>query len=393
MLCLARGVAGLFGGSISVAQAYIADVTSPQDRAKYMGMLGASIGMGFVIGPAIGAGMSHWGFSYAAFAAAGISALNLLLGLFVLKNPAKVAQKQNIPIKETVLRKNILLCYFANFCMMVAFTGFEVTLGLFLDQHFHLKEIWLGVILSVFGVVMAIIQGGFVRPLKKHLGEKKMALFGTLFESGLLFVIPLMPTLYSLFGVLGGLAITQSIISPAVPTLLSINTEADRQGLVLGINQSFASIARMASPIIMGFVYDYNYRYPYMAAGILYLVAFFFFTFVSSHNNNKKKECPFHAFKEVTHKCPAFDQGCPYKNMDNTGFAVEKCPAFIEGCPFGGKVQLEMKDCPVFKQGCPFKEETAVAHLQQSMSQGENFAKCPLSQHKSKVTLRQPKKM
>ena len=80
----------------------------------------------------------------------------------------------------------------------------------------------------------------------------------------------------------GGLAITQSIISPAVPTLLSINTEPDRQGLVLGINQSFASIARMASPIIMGFVYDYNYRFPYMAGGILYLVAFFFFSFVSS---------------------------------------------------------------------------------------------------------------
>lgn len=82
-----------------------------------------------------------------------------------------------------------------------------------------------------------------------------------------------------------------------------------------------------------------------------------------------------------------------------------KC--FQEGCPFGGKVNIEMKDCPVFKQGCPFKEESAVANLQQSMSQAENFAKCPLSQHvnknrlkrmlillqKTNAMLRQPKKV
>merc|ERR1712166_1167845 len=105
----------------------------------------------------------------------------------------------------------------------------------------------------------------------------------------------------------------------------------------------------MASPIVMGLVYDYNYRFPYMAGGILYAFAFFFFTFVSM----KKKECPFHAFKEVA-KCPAFNSGCPYKNGHPTEFPVDKCPAFVEGCPFGGKVQLEMKDCPVFKEGCPF---------------------------------------
>jgi len=90
-LCFARGVAGIFGGTIPVAQAYIADVTAPEERAKYMGLLGASQGLGFVLGPALGGVISGVlkgsGFSVAAFTAAGITLTNLIMGIFLLKDP------------------------------------------------------------------------------------------------------------------------------------------------------------------------------------------------------------------------------------------------------------------------------------------------------------------
>ncbi|HEY8478115.1 MAG TPA: MFS transporter, partial [Chloroflexota bacterium] len=99
LLLLARALAGLFGGSIAAAQAYIADATPPEDRAKHMGMLGAAIGMGFVFGPALGAALSPLGFSAAAFCSAGLAAANFLFGVFALVEPrrARVPSRGRAP--------------------------------------------------------------------------------------------------------------------------------------------------------------------------------------------------------------------------------------------------------------------------------------------------------
>ena len=278
MLAGARALAGLFGGSIAAAQAVIADVTRPEERARFMGLLGAAVGLGFVAGPAVGALLAPWGFGAAAWVAAGMALLNLALAAVLLqetRHPASdAARRFRFDLLLSALERRPLNRYLAaTFLNTFAFLALEVTLAFLIAQRFALHERGFGGIMVFVGVLIVIGQGGLVGPLTRRLGEARLATWSCVGLALALLAVPSMPTLPLLLVALGAAALTQSLASPSLATLLSRASGADEQGGVLGLGQSLSALARAVSPAIAGALWDLGALWPYAAGAAVAVVA------------------------------------------------------------------------------------------------------------------------
>ena len=280
LLLVARALAGLFGGSIAAAQAVIADVTAPGERAKYMGLLGASIGLGFVFGPALGSGLARFGFGAAAFTAAGLAAANLLFAFLRLPETRSSEQRQHAHshldwsnLLDALHHPSIGRLLAATFLSTLAFVAMEATFALLGEARLGLDAGRLGLVFAYVGVVMVIVQGALVGRLAKRFGERALATVGALLMAASLGALPLTPSLGTALGVLAGLAIGQGLTTPMLATLLSRATDADEQGGTLGLGQSFAAAARAVGPIGAGWLYDRAVGAPYVASAAVMVLA------------------------------------------------------------------------------------------------------------------------
>jgi MFS family permease len=280
LLLAGRALAGLFGGSISTAQAYVADVTAPRERAKYMGMLGASIGLGFVFGPAIGAGFSRFGFGAAAFFAAGLAAVNLAFAYFKLpeSRPRGEGLAGHAPVARAkfgaVLRRPAIARIVASmFLATFAFVGLEATLALFGQHRFGLGAAGFGLIFTYLGVVGVAVQGGLVGRLSRRYGERTLATLGAVLMGIAFAALAVAPDLLLAIVALSALGVGQGFVSPTLSTLLSRAGHAEQQGSTLGIGQSSNAAARAIGPIVAGGLYDLNRAVPYLAGACLVLIA------------------------------------------------------------------------------------------------------------------------
>jgi DHA1 family tetracycline resistance protein-like MFS transporter len=266
-LLLARALAGLFGGSIAAAQAYVADVTLPEERAKYMGLLGASIGLGFVFGAA-------------AFVAAGIAALNLALAFERLEETRDPARRAEAPsrvawshMKDALHHPSLRRFLAATFLVTLAFVAMEATFALLGEARFGLNAARLGLVFTYVGVVMVVVQGGALGRLVSRYGEKALAVTGACLLAASLGALPFVPSLAAALGALGVLSVGQGLTNPTLSTLVSRASSADEQGGVLGLGQSLAAAARAVGPIAAGWLYDQGHAVPYAAAALLTVVA------------------------------------------------------------------------------------------------------------------------
>ena len=282
LLLVARALAGLFGGSIAAAQAYIADVTAPGERAKYMGLLGASIGLGFVFGPALGSFLARFGFGAAAFAAAGLAAANLLFAFFRLPEtrgveaggaPTRVSTGRTSRTRSSHPSIGRLLA--ATFLSTLAFVAMEATFALLGEARLGLDASRLGFVFAYVGVVMVVVQGGLVGRLAPRFGERALATAGALVMAASLGALPLATSIWVALVPLAGLAVGQGLTTPMLSTLLSRATDADEQGGTLGLGQSFAAAARAVGPIGAGWLYDRSVVAPYAAAAAVMVLAAF----------------------------------------------------------------------------------------------------------------------
>ena len=279
MLVAARALAGLFGGSIAAAQAYVADVTTVTDRSKYMGLLGASIGMGFVFGPAIGAALSSFGFGAAALVAAGIAGVNFLAAFFLLKESHQ-GQNQSgrrafafNGLSQALSRGGIRTVLISTFLLTLAFVGMETTYALLGAKRFGLTAQQLGYVFTYIGIVIAIIQGGLIGRLVKRRGERHIALIGAIVMMFGLIAVALAPTLIWSMVALGLLAAGQAFTSPTLATMLSKCANRDEQGGVLGLSQSLAAAARGIMPVAAGLLFDIDNVLPYLLGATICLIA------------------------------------------------------------------------------------------------------------------------
>jgi multidrug resistance protein len=274
-LFVARLFAGAFAANISVASAYIADVTPPEERTRWMGLLGASFGIGFVLGPAIGGVLGPYGHAMPMFAAAGLAALNWLVALVRLREPerhdrAPSARGRLAVLREPVLRGIVL----ANLAFSLAVTQLETLFAYFMMDRFAWDMRQIGFMLAGMAVLMGGIQGGGMKALSARYAERTLVVAGALLLALGFATVPLPDTVVRLLAPLVLAAVGRAIAQPALLSLASQSARPEERGIALGVFQSSASLARIFGPALGGALYDVFLPAPFwLAAGLLVAVA------------------------------------------------------------------------------------------------------------------------
>lgn len=304
LFALSRFLAGIAAGNIATAQAYVADVTTEENRTKGMGLLGAAFGLGFVLGPAIGGFLGWWGGNLAiGGGCAAFSLLNLVLTFFLVPESLKPGTPPRVRpglagVLERLSLPGVGLALIIGFVYTAGFAQVESTFSVYvLTQYIapgatvahslfelkaevseevlraaQLKIAWLFVAIGVTG---AIIQGGLMGPLKRTLGEKKMLVAGLLITALGVFLISWMPSWAAMFFPCAVLAVGTALVNPAITALVSMLAPAERKGELLGAYQSMGALGRIVGPSLGGLLFSaVGPAAPYLsAAGVIGLVS------------------------------------------------------------------------------------------------------------------------
>jgi DHA1 family tetracycline resistance protein-like MFS transporter len=269
LIYVSRVIDGFSGGNISTAQAYVSDVTTPKDRAKGMGMIGAAFGIGFSVGPAIGGLLGSHHVSWPAYAAGMMSlaaAIQTWRKLPETRHDKPVeAEVWLHPSRFLPLFRNPILAQFLaiGFVTMAGFVMMETTMVLFLGRWFGFSVARTGYYFAYIGVIILIVQGRLIGPLAKRFGEWPLAILGPLFiAAGMAGLTRTAFTpLLSLLLLSGALnAIGRSLQTPTLTALLSRYADKSEQGIAFGLFHGLGSLARFAGPIVAWWGYEYVYK-------------------------------------------------------------------------------------------------------------------------------------
>lgn len=304
LLLISRAFAGMCGGNITVAQAYIADITPPEDRSRKMGLIGMAFGLGFILGPAIGGvSLKLMGSTGPGWVAAVLCALNFFLTLAIL---GESRQPGSEPVRprphlaqwvHTLAQPQVGMLVVVFFLATFAFSCFESTLPLLVNDNFHLgiaqdetKSATTVIYLFVFcGLIGAFIQGGAIGRLVKRFGEPKLIAVSLILTGISLAILPFVRGEGQLFWgpllkgqswqwvnmllVLALLAIGSSLTRPPVFGLLSNLTPEHEQGATIGVAQGAGSLARIFGPIFSATLYAHIPYLPYVICAMVAIFA------------------------------------------------------------------------------------------------------------------------
>ncbi len=333
LIFVSRVIDGITGGNLSTASAYIADITTPENRAKGFGVIGAAFGLGFMFGPLIGGTVSKFlGLEYVPLAAVLFSAVALTMTITRLAESRNLAtdnaaaqRRFSVRGLEHALKRPVvgmlIILFFVN---GFAFAGMEQTLSLLIQHRLypltptkaavvggaggnarpstgrvaaisgssaatHLEAFRKkqdsnasaasGFLFGAIGIVIVIVQGGLIKRLTKRFGEWKLAIAGPLFiTAGLLLIGLPIHWAWAWTGFLAGgvcLAIGGGLYNPSIQSLISRHCSADEQGEILGANQGMASLARATGPILAGILFEYLFPASvyYVSASLCFVVA------------------------------------------------------------------------------------------------------------------------
>jgi MFS transporter, DHA1 family, tetracycline resistance protein len=293
MLFLARVLMGIFGATIPTAQAAVADVTTPEDRARGMGLIGAAIGLGFILGPALGGVLSNLSgafplplfqrnpYALPCLASAALAAMNLLAAAFFLPESLPPERRgggtaERLSRFDWLLRgltdrrlRRLVLVYFL---FMLGFTMMEATLTLFIERRIgagnHAQLVRrVGYLFGFIGIIQVGLQGGLVGRLARLFGERNLLLGGCTITALSLAALPAVASWTGIYGCSFGLACGLGLSQPSIASLISRAAPPEMQGGALGISQAAASLARVAGPAVGGALFQQ------IAPGAPYLVA------------------------------------------------------------------------------------------------------------------------
>lgn len=280
MLFAARLFAGAGAGNIAAAQAYIADVTSPEARAKGMGLIGAAFGLGFTLGPWLGGKLAGneptlAALARPAYAAAALSAVAFVLVIVRLRESLSPAARSaavrrgrietaRAAFSRPALRQLILLML----ATVAAFAAMETTFGLWAFDRFGWGPEDVGNLFLYVGLVLAVVQGGLIRVLSRRLGEAWLVVGGAVLTALGLFGIPFVQHVATLLTATGLLALGIGLLNPALTSLISRQAAEDERGGIMGVSQSASSLARIVGPALAGPLFQaFGRNAPYYAAG------------------------------------------------------------------------------------------------------------------------------
>lgn len=291
LLFASRMLAGFFGANVSTAQAYIADVTTPENRARGMGLIGAAFGLGFMLGPLIGGELTRLSIHAPGLAAAGLSVTAATFGWLKLPEPVRSrgAAASRLfgfaQVRRAFSDPRLGVLFLLSFAFIASFSAFESMFTLYgierFPTWFGMDEAvleptredalraapWAGRYMGVIGLISAVIQGGFIRRLVPRYGETTLATAGPALLAVSLFVVALAPSFWVV--ILGCVLMPFGfgINNPSLFGLISRASPADEQGAYLGLNQSVSSLARMCGPVAAGSLFlAFGARAPFLAA-------------------------------------------------------------------------------------------------------------------------------
>jgi DHA1 family tetracycline resistance protein-like MFS transporter len=262
MLFVGRILDGITGGNISTAQAYIADITTQENRAKGMGLIGAAFGMGFIFGPAIGGILSQWGVHVPFFFAAALCFANAVLLYFTLPetvtadHPAKnrAGGRSFRDVLKALKQPRLAFVLIIYFLFVVAFSIMTTSFSLYTMFRFGYDAQHTGYLFAYVGLIAVVIQGGLIGRLVKRFGELPLVIFGALCFAISLFAVPFV-------GPGGVFSMGNSLATPALTSLASKSAGAEQQGVVLGVTQSVASLARAVGPSLAAVLINSSIAY------------------------------------------------------------------------------------------------------------------------------------
>ncbi|MFK7787549.1 MAG: TCR/Tet family MFS transporter [Crocinitomicaceae bacterium] len=294
-LVIGRCVSGMFGASYSTATAYIADISTDENRTKNFGMVGAAFGVGFIIGPAIGGVLGDVGIRVPFLFAAGLSFLNFVYGFFVLKETLAVENRRPFDLRRSnpigsfiqiVKYKELANMFLVIFMYHLAGTAIQHSWVYLTKERFAWTELDVGISLAVVGVCVAVVQGGLAGLFAKKWGDVRTAYVGLVMFVLSTMGIGLANEGWMLYALMLPYAFT-GLAGPTIQAIMSKNTAASEQGELQGSITSIVSLSEIIGPILMMSLMTWTtvgipeeeriYGSPYFAAAFFVIVAFFFF--------------------------------------------------------------------------------------------------------------------
>ena len=283
VLFIARAMAGLLASAtMPTSYAYVGDSTSEDDRGRGMGILGAAMGVGMVLGPGFSGILAEISLSLPFFVGAGLSILAMVFVYIML--PESLPEEQrinstNINLRQQFnqmwqgLRGPLGFLLFLAFLISFGLTNFEGIYGLYMANRFNYGPREVGYTLTFIGLISAAVQGGLTGPATKRWGEEKL-IKASLLGGAIGFVLMLLA--FNTFTILITVAFfvfSNAMIRPGVASLISKRTESG-QGISMGLNNSFMSLGRVVGPVLAGFLFDINISLPYLSGGLVTLIGF-----------------------------------------------------------------------------------------------------------------------
>jgi DHA1 family tetracycline resistance protein-like MFS transporter len=287
VLFIGRIAAGIFGAVITTAFAFIADVTTPENRARGMGLVGAAFGLGFIFGPPLGGLVANaFGLAAPAFLAAALALANFVLAWFVLpesyprerriRSDLKTNIRQTFRFErfwEALHHPEVGALLFLQFLLTLAFANMEATYALLTQWLYDWGSLESGYAFLYIGLIIVVVQGGMIRPLTRRFGEHKLMVAGSILVVPGLGLLPFSPGLAAFLLLSGALALGSGLYNPSLNSLISKGVGPDEQGGIMGINMSLASLARVLGPVWGGFTFErIGPSAPYWTGAIMMLV-------------------------------------------------------------------------------------------------------------------------
>ncbi len=290
-LFAARAVGGAMAGNISAAFAYVADVTTRENRAKGMGMIGAAFGLGFIAGPAIGGILAgsdpvNADFQTPAFAAAALSVTALIMAIATLKESLSAEIRQRLAqeppkkhlamFREALGRPVIGLLLMLTFLATFVFAGLESTFAMWSRRQFGWGPEQNGYLFAFIGLLSALIQGGLIGRLARRFGEARLVVQGAVALAIGILLIPFCTNVVVLVLAMSIAGYGFSVISPSLNSLISLQSSEDEQGGIMGVTRSASTMARFTGPAWAGLLFGVLGRdWPYFVGALIMAVVAF----------------------------------------------------------------------------------------------------------------------
>ena len=285
MLIASRALAGMLSSAtLPTAMAFVGDSTAEEDRGGGMGMMGAAMGVGMVLGPGMGGWLAEGSLSMPFYIAAGLSLLAMLGIIFFLPEslpPEKRKRGEGSGIRGPQFQEMwqalfspigilLLLAFLLSFGM----TNFESIFGLYALEKFAYGPREVGTVLTVIGILSAVMQGGLTGPLTKRWGETAV-IRASLLGSSIGFLIMLAAFNYATILLTVGLfIISVAMLRPSVAALTSRRAGEIGQGTAMGLNNSFMSLGRIVGPLWAGMIFDFHLYMPYISGAVIMFIGF-----------------------------------------------------------------------------------------------------------------------